>query len=100
MVRTAEEWKRIGGYTVGFSALRLPPRKAFSSVPVASNGLINRMMWKYQSWLQGYNGGPIPHPTPRVYSRDMIALRRGLEVAGLNPTRDPDEAFFVGRNPA
>ena len=77
-----------------------PARKAFSSVPVASNGLINRMMWKYQSWLQGYNGGPIPHPTPRVYSRDMIALRRGSELAGLNPTRDPDEAFFVGRNPA
>lgn len=77
-----------------------PARKAFGSVPIASNGLINRMMWKYQSWLQGYNGGPIPHPTPRVYSRDMIALRRGLEVAGLNPTRDPDEAFFAGRNPA
>jgi 4-hydroxy-tetrahydrodipicolinate synthase len=76
-----------------------PARKAFGSVQVASNGLINRMMWKYQSWLQGYNGGPIPHPTPRVYSRDMVALRRGQEAAGLNPTRDPDEAFFVGRHP-
>jgi 4-hydroxy-tetrahydrodipicolinate synthase len=30
----------------------------------------------------------------------MIALRRGLQQAGLNPTSDPDEAFFVGRNPA
>ena len=29
----------------------------------------------------------------------MITLRRGLEAAGLNPTSDPDEAFFVGRNP-
>jgi 4-hydroxy-tetrahydrodipicolinate synthase len=58
------------------------------------------MLWKYQAWLQGYNGGPIPHPTPRIYTRDMSVLRRGLEAAGLNPTRDPDEAFFVGRNPA
>lgn len=45
-----------------------PARKAFGNVPMASNGLINRMMWKDQSWL--------------------------------NPTSDPDEAFFVGRNPA
>jgi len=77
-----------------------PARKAFASVPVASNGLINRVIWKYQSWLQGYNGGPIPHPTPRIYARDMAALRRGLELAGLNPMRDPDEAFFVGRHPS
>jgi 4-hydroxy-tetrahydrodipicolinate synthase len=77
-----------------------PARKAFANTPVASAGLINRMLWKYQSWLQGYNGGPIPHPTPRVYARDMAILRRGLEAAGLNPTHDPDEAFFVGRHPA
>ena len=77
-----------------------PARKAFSNVPMASNGLINRVVWKYQSWLQGYNGGPIPHPTPRIYSRDMVILRRGLEAAGLDPTKDPDEGFFVGRNPA
>jgi 4-hydroxy-tetrahydrodipicolinate synthase len=77
-----------------------PARKAFGSVPVASNGLINRVIWKYQSWLQGYNGGPIPHPTPRIYARDMVVLRRGLEAAGLKPTSDPDTAFFPGRHPA
>ncbi|CAM2175569.1 dihydrodipicolinate synthase family protein [Burkholderia orbicola] len=76
-----------------------PARKAYVSVPSASNGLLNRMMWKYQSWLQGYNGGPLPHPTARVYARDMAALRRGQEAAGIEPTQDPDEAFFVGRNP-
>lgn len=76
-----------------------PARKAFTSVPVASNGLINRVIWKYQSWLQGYNGGPIPHPTPRIYSRDMAVLRRGLELSGLDPLKDPDEAFFAGRHP-
>jgi 4-hydroxy-tetrahydrodipicolinate synthase len=30
----------------------------------------------------------------------MVALRRGLQAAGLNPTTDPDEAFFVGRHVA
>jgi 4-hydroxy-tetrahydrodipicolinate synthase len=77
-----------------------PARKAFASLPLASGGLLNRMMWKYGAWLQGYNGGPIPHPTQRVYARDMAVLRRGQEAAGINPTRDPDEAFFIGRNPA
>lgn len=75
-------------------------RKAFAGVPQAGNGLINRMMWKYEGWLQGYNGGPLRHPTARVYARDMIALRRGQEASGMNPTSDPDKAFFVGRNPA
>ncbi|WAC59029.1 dihydrodipicolinate synthase family protein [Brevundimonas sp. SL130] len=75
-------------------------RKAFTSVPQAGNGLINRMMWKYEGWLQGYNGGPLRHPTARVYARDMAALRRGQEASGLNPTDDLDEAFFIGRNPA
>jgi 4-hydroxy-tetrahydrodipicolinate synthase len=56
-------------------------------------------MWKYEGWLQGYNGGPLRHPTMRIYLRDMVALRRGQQAAGLDPTSDPDEAFFVGRNP-
>lgn len=77
-----------------------PARKAFASVPQAGNGLINRMMWKYEGWLQGYNGGPLRHPTARVYQRDMVALRHGQKAAGLNPTSDPDEQFFIGRNPA
>ena len=36
----------------------------------------------------------------RSYKKDMEKLRRGLELSGLNPTTDPDEDFFVGRNPA
>jgi len=76
-----------------------PARKAFNTVPMASNGLINRMMWKYQAWLQGYNGGPVPHPTPRVYAHDMAILRRAQLAAHMEPTEEPDAAFFVGRNP-
>lgn len=77
-----------------------PARKAFGATPQAGGGLINRTLWKYESWLQGYNGGPLRHPTGRVSSRDMQLLRRGQEAARINPTSDPDEAFFVGRNPA
>jgi len=76
-----------------------PARKAFASVPNFSNGNINRMMWKAEGWLQGYNGGPIRHPTSRVYDRDIATLRRGLQTAGLRTTDDPDEAFFIGRHP-
>lgn len=77
-----------------------PARNAFASVPQAGGGLINRLLWKYEGWLQGYNGGPLRHPTARVYQRDMAALRRGQEAAGLDPTPDADALFFVGRNPA
>ncbi|MDO7410090.1 dihydrodipicolinate synthase family protein [Acinetobacter baumannii] len=76
-----------------------PARKAFESVPQAGGGLINRALWKYESWLQGYNGGPLRHPTGRVFAKDMAALRRGQVAAGLNPTEEPDELFFIGRNP-
>lgn len=76
-----------------------PARKAFASVPQAGGGLINRTLWKYETWLQGYNGGPLRHPTGRIYAREMAALRRGQEAAGLAPTPDPDADFFIGRHP-
>lgn len=79
-----------------------PARNAFGAAMQSGGGgggLANRTMWKYQSWLQGYNGGPLRHPTGRIYSREMALLRRGQQEAGLNPTDDADESFFVGRNP-
>ncbi|WP_330350384.1 dihydrodipicolinate synthase family protein [Streptomyces sp. NBC_00582] len=76
-----------------------PARSAFNTV-AQGGGAGNRALWKYQSWLQGYNGGPLRHPTGRVHARHMTALRRGQEASGLNPTKDPDEDFFVGRTPA
>jgi 4-hydroxy-tetrahydrodipicolinate synthase len=77
-----------------------PARRAYAAVPSVGGGLINRTMWKYQSWLQGYNGGPIPHPTARIFSHEMTAFRRAQEASKMNPTQDDDAAFFVGRNPA
>ncbi len=84
-----QEWYRID-----------KARKAVLEVGFGGQGLLNRMLWKYHGWLQGYNGGPLRGPTARVHKKDMDKLRRGLELSGLNPTADPDEAFFTGRNPA
>lgn len=77
-----------------------PARKAFFSTPPGGGFLINRMLWKFQSWLQGYNGGPLRHPTARVDARTMEVFRKGLEAAGENPTQEPLREYFIGRNPA
>jgi 4-hydroxy-tetrahydrodipicolinate synthase len=61
---------------------------------------LHRMLWKYQGWLSGFNGGPLRQPTMRLTDRQMKPLRAALREAGLNPTGDSDKAFFVGRNPA
>lgn len=74
-------------------------RKAVLEVGFGGQGLLNRMLWKYHGWLQGYNGGPLRGPTARVYKKDMDKLRRGLELSGLFCCSDPDEDFFIGRNP-
>jgi 4-hydroxy-tetrahydrodipicolinate synthase len=60
---------------------------------------VHRMQWKYQGWLNGYNGGPLRLPVMRVDSQTMRRLRQGLLASGIPCTDDPDAAFFVGRNP-
>ena len=60
---------------------------------------INRYVWKFQGWLQGYNGGPLRMPTQRIHDPQMISLRKGLIDAGLSPSMDPFREFFIGRNP-
>ncbi|GAA0984149.1 hypothetical protein GCM10009555_057330 [Acrocarpospora macrocephala] len=60
---------------------------------------INRQAWKFQGWLQGYNGGPLRQPTQRIHDQQMTALRKGLIDAGLNPSMEPLREFFIGRNP-
>ena len=79
-----------------------PARAANSSLNTYVGGtlFLNRMMWKFQGWLNGMNGGPLRHPTMKVSDAHMATLRRGAEAAGLNPTKEPNAAFFVGRNPA
>jgi 4-hydroxy-tetrahydrodipicolinate synthase len=78
-----------------------PARKAKSALAQVLYGgaFINRQAWKFQGWLQGYNGGPLRQPTQRIHDPQMFALRKGLIDAGLVPSMDPFREFFIGRNP-
>ncbi len=67
---------------------------------LAGSNFLHRMLWKYQGWLQGFNGGPLRQPTMRLVDRQLRPLRAALEQCGLNPWPEPDGDFFVGRNPA
>jgi 4-hydroxy-tetrahydrodipicolinate synthase len=77
-------------------------RKAFQAVSQKLNGgyFLNRQAWKFEGWLQGYNGGPLRLPTTRIHDGEMLQLRKGLLDSGLQPSMDPFREFFIGRNPA
>jgi 4-hydroxy-tetrahydrodipicolinate synthase len=61
---------------------------------------IHRTYWKYQGWLHGMNGGPLRQPTQRLVDAHMKVLRASLQRSGFKLAENPDEDFFVGRNPA
>lgn len=79
-----------------------PARKAKGAVSAQVHGgaFIDRQAWKFQAWLQGYNGGPLRQPTQRIHDAQMNTLRKGLIDSGYSPTELPNADFFVGRNPA
>lgn len=58
---------------------------------------LHRMLWKYQGWLQGFNGGPMRRPTMRLNDNIMNGLRQGLVRSGLEPTKSTNKEFFIGR---
>jgi 4-hydroxy-tetrahydrodipicolinate synthase len=78
-----------------------PARKAKAALAPQLHGgaFINRQAWKFQAWLQGYNGGPLRQPTQRIHDGQMNALRQGLLDSGLQPTTAPNSEFFIGRHP-
>ena len=77
-----------------------PARKAnqAANAYVAQTLFLHRMLWKFQGWLNGFNGGPMRRPTMRLNDGQMNTLRQGLEKSGIKPTADPNGAFFVGRH--
>ena len=79
-----------------------PVRKVKAALAPQMHGgnFLNRQAWKFQGWLQGYNGGPLRMPTQRIHDPQMNALRKALADAGLQPSMDPFREFFIGRNPA
>jgi dihydrodipicolinate synthase/N-acetylneuraminate lyase len=66
---------------------------------VEGTSLVHRLVWKYQGWLNGFNGGPVNSPSMRLSDDQMRALRGAAVASGLDVTDAPDEEFFVGRNP-
>ena len=47
------------------------------------SNFIHRMLWKYQAWLSGFNGGPLRRPAMRLTAPQMQALRNGLIASKL-----------------
>ncbi len=77
-----------------------PAWRANGSVaPLPHAHTVNRAAWKYQAWLAGFNGGPMRTPATRLHGGEMKAFRNALVASGLPVTDDPDELYFVGRNP-
>jgi 4-hydroxy-tetrahydrodipicolinate synthase len=61
---------------------------------------IHRYMWKYQAWLNGYNGGPMRQPVMKLNNGQMRRLREALSRSGVEIAEEDPAAFFAGRNPS
>lgn len=80
-----------------------PVRKANSAIvspTVGATGMVPRAVWKYQGWLLGFNGGPLRAPLARINAGQMAMIRKAAVDAGLDVTDEPDDLFWIGRNPA
>ena len=67
---------------------------------LAGSNFLHRLLWKYQGWLSGFNGGPLRAPTMRLNDRQMRPLRQALVASGLEVPVEVDRHFFLGRHPA
>ena len=56
-----------------------PARRAAATTNayMAQTSFLHRMMWKYQGWLNGYNGGPMRRPTMRLNDATMRRCATG-----------------------
>ncbi len=78
-----------------------PARRAndSSNAYIAQTQFINRMMWKFQGWLNGFNGGCLRQPTMRINDVQMNIFRQALVNSGITPTTSHNREFIIGRNP-
>lgn len=81
---------------------RIEPARNARSKTMSSGGanLVHRYLWKFQAWLNGYNGGPIRQPAMKLSESQMRTSAEGLRKAGIASAGDPFADFFSGRNPA
>ena len=68
----------------------------------AGANFIHRNSWKYQGWLNGFNGGPLRLPVMKITDAAAHRLRDAMIKAGTIPSDTSGDVgeFFVGRNPA
>lgn len=80
---------------------RIQPARQARSATMSSGGanLVHRYLWKFQAWLNGYNGGPIRQPAMKISESQMRIVTEGARRAGIPVCDDPFEDFFIGRNP-
>lgn len=61
---------------------------------------VHRYLWKFQAWLNGYNGGPLRQPVMKLSDALMHTSIDGLRKSGFPVPDQPFGDFFVGRHPA
>jgi 4-hydroxy-tetrahydrodipicolinate synthase len=81
---------------------RIQPARQARSATMSSGGanLVHRYLWKFQAWLNGYNGGPIRQPAMKLSDSQMRTSADGLRKAAIAPAGESFAEFYVGRNPA
>jgi 4-hydroxy-tetrahydrodipicolinate synthase len=81
---------------------RIEPARNARSATMGSGGanLVHRYLWKFQGWLNGYNGGPIRQPAMKLSESQMRTSAEGLRKAAIASADEPFAEFFSGRNPA
>lgn len=80
-----------------------PARRAREALREQASGanFNHRYVWKFMSWLQGYNGGPLRMPAMKLTDGQMRTAAEGLVASGLIDSVPPGFGeFFTGRNPA
>lgn len=81
---------------------QIQPARAARMAEQATFGganFIHRYLWKYQAWLNGYNGGPLRQPAMKLSDAPMRRLREAAQRSGLDPDTSDVSEFFKGRNP-
>ncbi len=78
-----------------------PARRARASMASAGGAnLVHRYLWKFQAWLNGYNGGPLRQPMMKLAEWQMRESADGLRRSGVVPPDEAFDRFFVGRIPS
>lgn len=75
------------------------PSARATTMETGGANLVHRYLWKFQAWLNGYNGGPLRQPAMKLSENQMRISAEGLDKAGVSAAHEPFADFFIGRNP-